>query len=66
MDQFVKNLPSVWETWVGKISWRRERLPAPGFGPGKFHGLIVHGVEESDTTEPLSSISLEIRGLREW
>ena len=25
--QLVKNLPAVWETWVGKIPWRRERLP---------------------------------------
>ena len=21
--QLVKNLPAMWETWVGKISWRR-------------------------------------------
>ena len=21
--QLVKNLPVMWETWVGKISWRR-------------------------------------------
>ena len=25
--------------WVGKIPWRRERLPAPVFWPGEFHGL---------------------------
>ena len=25
--------------WVGKISWRRERLPTPVFWPGDFHGL---------------------------
>ena len=25
--------------WVGKIPWRRERLPTPGFWPGGFHGL---------------------------
>ena len=24
---------------VGKIPWRRERLPTPGFWPGEFHGL---------------------------
>ena len=24
---------------VGKISWRRERLPSPVFWPGEFHGL---------------------------
>ena len=35
MAQLVKNLPSMWETWfdpwVGKISWRRDRLPIPVF-----------------------------------
>ena len=25
--QLVKNLPAMWETWIGKIPWRRERLP---------------------------------------
>ena len=25
--------------WVGKIPWRRERLPIPVFWPGEFHGL---------------------------
>ena len=31
----IKNLPAVWETgfspWVGKIPWRRDRLPIPVF-----------------------------------
>jgi len=25
--------------WVGKLPWRRERLLAPVFWPGEFHGL---------------------------
>ena len=25
--------------WVGKIPWRRERLPTPVFWPGEFHGM---------------------------
>ena len=25
--------------WVGKIPWRRERLPTPVFWPREFHGL---------------------------
>ena len=25
--------------WVGKIPWRRERLPTPVFWPGELHGL---------------------------
>ena len=35
MAQLVKNLPAMWETWfnpwVGKIPWRRDRLPTPVF-----------------------------------
>ena len=26
------------DTWVGKIPWRRKRQPSPLFLPGKFHG----------------------------
>ena len=25
--------------WIGKIPWRRERLPTPVFWPGELHGL---------------------------
>ena len=40
---------------VGKIPWRRERLPTPVFWPGKFHGLYsLWGHKESDMTEQLS------------
>ena len=35
--------------WVGKIPWRRERLPPPVFWPGEFHGLYSPwGRKESD------------------
>ena len=38
------------DPWVGKIPWRRERLPTQVFWPGKFHGLYtVHGVSKSQT-----------------
>ena len=37
--QLVKNLPAMWETWVGKIHWSRDRLPTPVFWPGEFQGL---------------------------
>ena len=41
--QLVKNPPAMWgpgfDPWVGKIPWRRERLPTPVFWPGEFHGL---------------------------
>ena len=43
VGQLVKNPPAMQEnwfdTWVGKIPWRRERLPTPVFWPGEFHGL---------------------------
>ena len=41
----VKNLPTVQETWVGKIPWRRERQPIPVFSPGEFHGQTSHGLQ---------------------
>ena len=41
--QLVKNPPVMWgpgfHPWVGKIPWRRQRLPTPVFWPGEFHGL---------------------------
>ena len=41
--------------WIGKISWRRERLPTPVFWPGEFNGLYrPWGHKESDTIERLS------------
>ena len=38
MAQMVENLPAVQKTWVEKILWRRECLPAPIFLPGEFLG----------------------------
>ena len=57
--QLVKNLPAIQETWfdswVGKIPWRRERLPTPLSWPGEFQGLYSWwGCKETDTTEWLS------------
>ena len=41
--------------WVGKIPWRRERLPTPVFWLREFHGLYnAWGCKELDTTEQLS------------
>ena len=56
--QLVKNLPTMWETWVQslvvKISWRRERLPNPVLWPREFHGLYSPwDHKELDTTEGL-------------
>ena len=61
--QLVKNLPAMWEIWVGtpglplvgKIPWRRERLSTPVFWPGEFHGLYSPwGSKQLDMTEWLS------------
>ena len=55
MAQLVKNPPAMRDPGVGKIPWRRERLPTPVFWPGEFHGLCSpSGRKESDTTEQLS------------
>ena len=64
--QLVKNPTAMWETWVrswvGKIPWRRERLPIPVFWPGEFPGLYSPKElcpkescpKDLDTTERLS------------
>ena len=55
MAQLVKNLPTMQETWFGKIPWRREWLPTPIFWPGEFHGLYSPwGRKELDMTERLT------------
>ena len=51
------------DPWVGKIPWRRERLPAPVFLPGEFHGqrsLVSYslwGLKELDMTEQLNTFT---------
>ena len=41
--------------WVGKIPWRRERLPTLVFWPGEFQGLYsLWGRNKLDMTEQLS------------
>ena len=54
--QWVKNPLQGRRPWfspqVGKIPWRRERLPTPVLWPGEFHGLYSEwGPKELDTTE---------------
>ena len=52
--QLVKNPPAI-SPWVGRILWRRERLPIPVFWPGEFLGpYSPWGHRESDMTEQLS------------
>jgi len=43
---------SGFDTWVGTIPWRRDRLPTPVFWSGEFHGLYSPwGCKESDRAE---------------
>ena len=45
----------MFDPWVGKIPWKRERLPIPVFWPREFHGLYSPwGRKELDMTERLS------------
>ena len=47
--------PWGFDLWVGKIHWRRERLPIPVFWPGEFHELYgPWDCNESDRIEQLS------------
>ena len=42
------------DPWVGRIPWRRDRLPTPVFWPGEFCGLYSPwGCKESDMTKQL-------------
>ena len=50
---------------VGKIPWRRERLPTPVFWPGESHGLYSPWVAESDTTSDFHFTSA-IKSLPLW
>ena len=51
--QLVKNLLQCgrpgFDPWVGKIPWRKERLPTPVFWPGEFMDCVVHGITKSWT-----------------
>ena len=57
------------DSWVGKIPWRRKWQPTPVFLPGKFHGwrsLVGYspwGRKELDTTEWLHFHILSLIGI---
>ena len=54
-QEFTCNVEDLGSIWVGKIPWRRERLPTPVFWPGEFHGLYSPWArKELDMTERLS------------
>ena len=70
--QMVKTLPAVKETgfnpWVGKIPWRREWQPPPGFLLGESHrqrslaGYCAWSCNELDTTKRLTFIHILLDG----
>ena len=46
------SVETPWDSWVGKIRCKRERLPTPVFWPGESHGLYsARGRRDSDTAE---------------
>ena len=63
--QTVKNLPTMWETWVQSLGWEDPLEEGMAIHPSILAWRIpmdrgvwratVHGVEESDTTERLST-----------
>ena len=60
VDQTVKNLPAMLETWVRSLGWgdllEKEQLPTLVFWPGEFHGqrslegYSPWGLKQSNTT----------------
>ena len=60
VDQTVKNLPAMLETWVRSLGWgdllEKEQLPTVVFWPGEFHGqrslegYSPWGLKQSNTT----------------
>ena len=52
--QMVKNLSAMWETWIGKIPWRKAWQPTLIFLPGEPRGqrtlaATVHRIANSRT-----------------
>ena len=45
---------------IGKIPWRRKRLPTPVFWLGEFRGLCSPWCKDLDMTEQLSLTSLHL------
>ena len=67
MAELVKNLRTVWESWVhpwvGRSPWRRERPPTPVFWPGEFHGLYSPWGCKELTLKGASLVSQPVKNL---
>ena len=57
VSAFCALFKTTFDPWVGKIPWRRERLPTPVFWPGEFHGL--YNVYREGNGTPLQYSCLE-------
>ena len=64
MAQKVKNLPAVRETWVQSLGWEdpleKGTATTPVSGLENSMDCIGHGVAESDTTEQLSHLHIDL------
>ena len=62
--QLVKNPPAMWETWVGKIPWRRAwqrtpvLLPRESHGQSSLVGYSLWGRKALRMTEQLNTAQL--------
>ena len=50
-------LKSMYDSWIGKIPWRRKWQPSPVFLPGESHGQTSLVTEQSDVTEHIHKIT---------
>ena len=46
MAQMVKNLPSMWETWVGSLGW--EDSPGKGHGNPLQYSCLENSMDRGD------------------
>ena len=71
--QLVTNSHAMWETWVGKILWRRERLTTPAFWPREFMdeaqagiktaGRSINNIRCADDTTLMAESQEELKSL---
>ena len=53
--KLIRTQSMLADSWIGKIPWKRDRLPTPAFWPGEFHRQFSPwGCKELDMPERLS------------
>ena len=60
----VKNLPAMWETWVGKIPWRRAWQPTLVFLPRESPWTEEPGRLQSMGHKPLDNTEQSMKAVR--